>query len=187
MDLNDMQGKYFWGKWDSGAGLGQIEKFITRAAHNLYHLIPENFKALWEGSELGVSSSFFSLKFKATCASRLPSVPTTYFVSTSPHPPEGELWSSWVHLQRCHRNAHSFGARHRPEPSQLYLPHWQDTGHSQVWGSEPRLLFSHSDPRHSALQPSLFSGTTGSSPPSPGTDRGKDRGLRDKKRKKRER
>jgi hypothetical protein len=49
-DLNYMQEKYFWGKWDGREGLGQIEEFITRTAHNLYHLILENSEVPWEGS-----------------------------------------------------------------------------------------------------------------------------------------
>lgn len=47
-DLNYMQGKYFWRKWDDREGSAQTEEFITRMAHNFYRLIPEMFQPPWE-------------------------------------------------------------------------------------------------------------------------------------------
>lgn len=61
-DLNYMQGKYFWGKWDGREGLGRTEELITRATHSLYHLILENFKPLWEGGKTATGSFLWNLK-----------------------------------------------------------------------------------------------------------------------------
>ena len=62
----------------------------------------------------------------------MPSVPTLN--SPSLHPSIGKPWPWWSHWQRCHKDACSLGAGHRPEPSWACPPHSQDTWPSWAWG-----------------------------------------------------